>query len=91
MLATNTGSIVRIDYPAPPSGRAAFLMYSLANPNSKSVTYADQGNVYWASNGVFTTTARAMGKYGRVSVANLGASKYEALLIATNSVEIGYP
>jgi hypothetical protein len=32
-----------------------------------------------------------MGKYGRVSVANLGASKYEACLIATNSVEIGYP
>jgi hypothetical protein len=91
MLATNSGSIVRIDYPAPPTGRAAFLAYSLANPNSKSVTYADQGNVYWASNGVFTTTARAMGKYGRVSVANLGASKYEACLIATNSVEIGYP
>ena len=91
MLATNSGSIVKIDYPAPPTGRAAFLAYSLANPNSKSVTYSDQGNVYWASNGVFTTTARAMGKYGRVSVANLGASKYEACLIATNSVEIGYP
>jgi hypothetical protein len=87
----STTCTVAIDFPAPLTGRQTYLTYALANPNSRPVTYLDTGNVYWASNGVFTTTARSLNKFGRVSVANLGESKYEACLIATNSVEIGYP
>jgi hypothetical protein len=88
ILATNSGVVVKYDWPAlPATNRTRFAALEHWNPNSRSVTFAD--TTYWSSNGIATTTALTLGKYAEVSIK--GSTYYYAIRGLTNATELGAP
>ena len=90
ILATNSAVVVRLDWPdITATNRTRFLRAEVANPNLRSLIYADAGN--WASNTSWVTTAPPNGKYRVWSVCNDG-DEYEIIPVGgTNATERGAP
>jgi hypothetical protein len=90
MLATGSATL-KIWMPGVAGSWRAYSRLEIYNPNLKPLIWASAtGSVYWPSNGVYTGTARSVGKFGVASIYT-GSTSHEVILVATNATELFYP